>query len=131
MKQIIWAMLLFISSDMCFSQSVELYCKGNISGDFEPEEAEFALKVSFSKPDFWGVPNGYVMGCTKIANENPIISCSASSNSLSCTCSNSAVQTSLILSRVTGRLLIDNHHLEDMKRSKGVYQCEKIASRKF
>jgi hypothetical protein len=112
------------------AETIELYCKGNTFGDFQSENQEFPLTVTFSPADFSEIPLRYVPGCLQTGT-SPDSNCSSTKNSLNCTCSNSFAITSLVLSRVTGRLNIDSTHIKDSKSQKGNYSCEKVTQRKF
>ncbi len=112
------------------AETIELYCKGNTFGDFQSEKQEFPLSVTFSPADFFEIPLKYTIGCMKLQTEANS-SCSSTKNSLNCSCSNSIAITSLVLSRVTGRLNIENTYIKDSKSQKGDYSCEKVTQRKF
>lgn len=117
-------------ANICNGQTVELYCKGKAQGDLMSGEGEFELNVSFANPSFWGIPNKFVLGCMDLS-EKAAEKCSATSNFLNCSCSNSVALTTISLSRVTGRLTIENISLQDKRYSKGGYECNKVSSRKF
>ena len=112
------------------AETIELYCKGNTFGDFQSENQEFSLNVTFSPADFFEIPLRYIPGCIKLGT-SPDSNCSSTKNSLNCTCSNSFAITSLVLSRVTGRLNIESTYFKDSKSQKGDYSCEKVTQRKF
>ena len=112
------------------AQIIELYCKGNTSGDFQSENQEFPLNVSFSPADIFEIPLRYIPGCFKLGT-SPNESCSSTKNTLNCSCSNTMAITSLVLSRVTGRLNIEYTYVKDFKSQKGDYSCEKVTQRKF
>lgn len=112
------------------AETIELYCKGNTFGDFQSEKQEFPLSVIFSPADFFEIPLKYIPGCMKFETE-PNSSCSLTKNALNCRCANSLAITSLFLSRVTGRLNIENTYIKDSKTQKGDYSCEKVTQRKF
>jgi hypothetical protein len=120
---------LFFSKIAC-AQTVELYCKGNSSGDFGSEEREFSLNVSFAPADFGGIPQRFVIGCMDL-KEKSQTSCTSSVNNLVCTCHNSIASTFFNLSRVTGRLTIDSYYSDGLKVSRGIYECSRISKRKF
>ena len=113
------------------AETIELYCKGNTFGDFQSENQEFPLNVTFSPADFFEIPLKYIPGCMKWVETPPNSNCSSTKNTLNCTCSNSYAITSLFLSRVTGRLNIENTYIKDSKSQKGDYSCEKVTQRKF
>ena len=113
------------------AQTIELYCKGNTFGDFQSENQEFSLNVTFSPADFFEIPLKYIPGCMKWVETPPNVNCSATKNTLNCTCSNSYAITSLVLSRVTGRLNIESTYIKDSKSQRGNYSCEKVTQRKF
>lgn len=112
------------------AETIELYCKGNTFGDFQSEKQEFPLSVTFSPADFFEIPLRYIPGCMKFETE-PYSSCSSTKNTLTCSCSNSLSRTILVLSRVTGRLNIENTYIKDSTSQKGDYSCEKVTQRKF
>ena len=112
------------------AETIELYCKGKTYVDFQSENQEFPLSVSFSPADFFEIPLRYIPGCLKLGT-SPNSSCSSTKNILNCSCSNSLAITSLVLSRVTGRLNIESTYVKDSKSQKGDYSCEKVTQRKF
>ena len=141
MKKNAHATLIFIlgcfyfSASISWAQTIELYCKGKTSGDFQSENQEFILNVTFSPADIFDIPLRYIPGCFQFKTPTKQ-SCNSSKNSLNCFCSNELAATSLELSRVTGRLTIDSIYMKDSesqktKSQKGIYSCEKVTQRKF
>jgi hypothetical protein len=120
----------YLFASISSAQTVELYCKGKTSGDFQSENQEFTLNVTFSPADFYEIPLKYVPGCMKLGTA-PDSSCTATKNTLNCSCSNSLAITSLVLSRVTGRLNIESIYIKGSQSQKGDYSCEKVTQRKF
>ena len=132
MKKIIYILILF-SIQNSYSQEIELFCNGTNKGtDIRMSKYEFPMKVNFSIPDFYGIRSVLVPSCLQFNPQKPPITpkCNVNINEMNCSCVNSQGTTSIILSRITGRLSIQTFFF-DKAYWEGEFFCEKITGRKF